>query len=69
MSAVSSLDNTLAHLPLVLLNARLIAIAVVSQCFTIGVGVRHVSDLRAIDCISSLFAICFQIVMIDRITL
>ena len=67
--AVSSFNHSLAHLPLVLLHARVITIAVVSQCFSIGVRVRHVSDLRAIDCISSLLAICFQFVMIDRITL
>ena len=64
-----SLHNTFAHLPLVLFHAGVIAIAVVSQSFTIGVGIRHVSDLGAIDRISSLLAICFQFVMIDRITL
>ena len=67
--AVSSFNHSLAHLPLVLLHARVITIAVVSQCFSIGVRVRHVSDLGTIYRISSLLAICFQFVMIDRITL
>ena len=64
-----SLHHTFAHLPLVLFHARVITIAVVSQSFTIGVWIRHVSDLGAIDRICSLFAVCLQIVMIYRISL
>ena len=69
MRAVLSLHHTFAHLPLVLFHAGVIAIAVVSQSFTIGVWIRHVSDFGAIDRICSLFAVCLQIVMIYRISL
>ena len=60
--AMASSNHALPHLPLVLLHARVIAITVVSNSFTIGVGVGHISDLRSVNRESSIFAILFQII-------
>ena len=62
LMAMASSNHTLPHLPLVLLHARVIAVTVVSQRFAIGVGVGHVSDLRSVNSVGSIFAILLQII-------